>query len=348
MRVLFVTKPHLPAHGGAQQTVHWLALALVDRGHNVTLLSAGPASLGGLPAVDRDRGYALVRTRGPVEHALPAALDELRPAVVVVNGYDASTVAPARQVLRRTAALPTVLYVHDTGGVPLARDAGSVVAVSRFLARRLAARGVGAEVVPPIVEPAGYRVETTRRTALLVNPVPPKGLNVALRLAAARPDVSFALQRCWRIPPAQLGRLYRATRALGNVEIRPVSARPADVYGDARVLLAPSVYPEAWGRVAREAQTSGIPVIAAARGGLPEAVGEGGLLVDPRAGAGGWLAAFERVWDDRLAYAGLSRAAAREGTRTESSATAVAAAFETVLEAARDSRRARFRVPLTL
>jgi len=348
MRLLFVTKPHLPAHGGAQQTVHWLALALLDRGHELTLLSPGPASPGGAPAVGRDPGYALVRTRGPVEDALPAALDALRPDVVVVNGYDAPTVAQAGRMLRRMADRPTVLYVHDAGGVPLAGDAGSVVAVSRFLARQLAARGIGAEVVPPIVEPAGYRVETTRRVALLVNPVPSKGLDVVLQLAAARPDVPFALQRCWRIPPAGLRRLHQATRPLGNVEIRPVSARPADVYGDARVLLAPSVYPEAWGRVAREAQTSGIPVIAAARGGLPEAVGEGGLLVGPQPRADGWLAAFERLWDDPLAYARLSRAAAREGRRTESSAAVVAAAFEAVLEGARDSRRALFRVPLPL
>jgi glycosyltransferase involved in cell wall biosynthesis len=251
-------------------------------------------------------------------------------------------------MLRRLAGLPTVLYLHDASGLPIAPDAGRVVTVSRFLAEELRARRIDAAVVAPIVDVAGYRVETTRRTALLVNPAPAKGLEVVLRLAAARPDVRFALQRCWRIAPARLRRLHESTRALANVEIRPVSARPTDVYGDARVLLAPSAYPEAWGRVAREAQASGIPVIASARGGLPEAVGDGGLLVDADAGPDAWSAAFARVWDDRREYARLSRAAAREARRPESSPMVAAAAFEAVLEdaRARGPDRARVAVPL--
>jgi len=44
-------------------------------------------------------------------------------------------------------------------------------------------------------------------------------------------------------------------------------------YGRSRLLLAPSRWVESWGRVASEAQISGLPVIATKSGGLPEAVG---------------------------------------------------------------------------
>ena len=50
------------------------------------------------------------------------------------------------------------------------------------------------------------------------------------------------------------------------------------VYRDTKVLLVPSQWLETWGRVATEAQFSGIPVLASRSGALPEAVGPGGIL----------------------------------------------------------------------
>ena len=62
-------------------------------------------------------------------------------------------------------------------------------------------------------------------------------------------------------------------RAQHMTDMRPL-------YAATRVLLAPSLWYESWGRVATEAVINGIPVLASRSGGLPEAVGEGGICLE--------------------------------------------------------------------
>jgi glycosyltransferase involved in cell wall biosynthesis len=234
-------------------------------------------------------------------------------------------------MLERAAPLPALLYVHDVGGVELAAAAGPVAAVSKFLTGEIRSRGGEAVTVPPIVPRARYRVDSSRSVALFVNPIPQKGLDTVLRLARARPDVSFAFTVGWSIDDQALSRLSAEARRLGNVDVRPSTGDPAELYGDARLILVPSTYPEAWGRVAGEAQASGIPVIASAVGGLPEAVGDGGLLVEPEAGVEGWLDALALLWDDAAAYARFASVAEQHGRRTDAATAEIADRFETLL-----------------
>jgi glycosyltransferase involved in cell wall biosynthesis len=83
--------------------------------------------------------------------------------------------------------------------------------------------------------------------------------------------------------------------------------------------------------VAREAQASGIPVVAAGVGGLPEAVGSGGVVVRPEEGIGGWLHAVGKLWDDPEAYAAAVESAELKGADPAAGSDAVAAAFERLL-----------------
>ena len=52
-------------------------------------------------------------------------------------------------------------------------------------------------------------------------------------------------------------------------------------YASASVFVQPSIYPEAFPLTCLEAMASGLPVIASNRGGLPEEIGETGILFDP-------------------------------------------------------------------
>src|SRR5439155_43400 len=147
----------------------------------------------------------------------------------------------------------------------------------------------------------------------------------------ARPDVAFAFVRCWPVDDTALRELEAEARRLGNVELRPSTGDPAELYGDARVVLVPSTYPEAWGRVAGESQASGIPVLASRLGGLPEAVDGGGLLVDSDAGFDGWLRALALLWDDPSAYAHYTACAESNGRSLDAAATAAVDQFEALV-----------------
>jgi glycosyltransferase involved in cell wall biosynthesis len=47
---------------------------------------------------------------------------------------------------------------------------------------------------------------------------------------------------------------------------------------------------------------SGIPAIVSSVGGLPEAVGAGGVVVDRDAAIAEWVSALSRLWDDPVEY----------------------------------------------
>ncbi|KAA0205764.1 glycosyltransferase family 1 protein [Candidatus Uhrbacteria bacterium] len=76
----------------------------------------------------------------------------------------------------------------------------------------------------------------------------------------------------------------------GNVEIpkrdwiirvdHPDDEARDRLYAGARVLLMPSLY-EGFGRMALEAMSAGVPVIASSRGAIPEVIGDAGVLLDP-------------------------------------------------------------------
>jgi glycosyltransferase involved in cell wall biosynthesis len=241
----------------------------------------------------------------------------------------------AESLLDSAHGVPTVLYLHDAGAVDLAidrhADVAAVAAVSAFLSGLLAARGAVADVIYPLVDARDYRVNTTRRRVLFVNPVVGKGLETARALAALEPQIDFAWTQCYKLRPERVEDLEFEARRLGNVEFRPPVLEPAALYGDARVLLVPSVECEAYGRVAREALTSGIPVIASVVGGLPESVGGGGVLMAPGATPEEWADSLRCLLDDEAVYAEYVARAEREAADRVTSAAVVGERFERLL-----------------
>ena len=138
--------------------------------------------------------------------------------------------------------------------------------------------------------------------ALLVSDIaglPP--LVLAGRATAASADWLARIER-----PPLLGHV----RTLGYVE---PSARQA-IYEGALFLVQPS-HEEGFGMPVLEAMATGVPVVAARRGALPEALGDAGLLVDPDQApgdAGSLAGAMRRMIDDpKLRETAASRGLAR-------------------------------------
>jgi hypothetical protein len=76
------------------------------------------------------------------------------------------------------------------------------------------------------------------------------------------------------------------------------------------------------------------------RGGLPEAVGPGGLCIPADAPLPVWLRAFSGIWDDLVRYRQLCEAARQYSQRREISGDAIVDSFLALLKRALRQRAA--------
>jgi non-ribosomal peptide synthetase component F/glycosyltransferase involved in cell wall biosynthesis/acyl carrier protein len=216
---------------------------------------------------DRLRAFApdrvLVSSEDPSQNLLDAALK--------------AQVAPTIYLSHTPAFLPfgpQAFYPSERRGRMLARVAG-IVGVSRFVAGYVHRwGGLEAAVFPfPIYGPgpfADFGAERSRDgdgLVTLINPCAVKGLSIFLELARSLPDVRFAAVPTWGTTPAD----REALGALPNVTLLAPEDEIDRIYQRTRVLLMPSLWEEAFGVTAVEAMLRGIPVLASAVGGLPEA-----------------------------------------------------------------------------
>lgn len=322
--------PHLPqVVGGVEVNTHELAGELLRRGHLVSVVAklslrnrfglqrAARDLFGGGVRADCDLGYPVYRSRRPAQPP-----SELRPpAVAIVQNGDMLEIAAGFA----RAGIASVAYLHGLG-FETWRGAGAAaaslpfrgyIANSHFTAGRFrAAYGLDAVVVPPLVRRERYVTEVDARRVTFINPVAEKGVDLALAIAALCPEIPFCFVRGWPLGVRAGARLQRQLRRLGNVTLCGPTGDMRSVYGQTAILLVPSQWEaETWGRVVTEAQFSGIPVVASNRGGLPEAVGPGGVILPHDRAAEAWAAAVRDLWYDETRRRVLSRAALSHSAR---------------------------------
>ncbi len=295
MRVLFaLNRLFLPQRvGGVESSVDELACHLSRSGMDVAVMARlAPRSIYGLGVLARrlihggmvrseafrDR-YPIYRTP-MMTRDLPEILRDFRPDCVVFQAVGRLDLA--RKI--DASGVPVVLHFRDVEFPDRMLDfqPAGVIANSRFVANRVEqVFGLEASVLSNVFDPDKYRVSSVGGKVVFINPVPKKGLEMVFRLAEENPDIPFLFVEGWPQPKEVLQRIRKRAFKSGNIEWRPHTEDMRTIYANARALLVPSQWEEAWGRVVTEAQLSGIPVIASRIGGLPEAVGDGGLLLPP-------------------------------------------------------------------
>ena len=147
------------------------------------------------------------------------------------------------------------------------------------------------------------RVLATRRDqkenikyVTLVNPTPEKGMAIFTKLHEAfvkkhpNEDIPFLVVKSVGNYAVLMNQLHNAdgtkflvgehATAAEQIKVAEHTDDPRLIYDISRVIVMPSVWHEAWGCVATEAVMNGIPVLASKSGGLPEAVREGGMLIE--------------------------------------------------------------------
>lgn len=334
MKLIFVTgASHLPqSMGGVQSSTDSIITTLAGMGHTGAVACAlwgeGKMALSGRfqmkltrqPfARDRTNGYCSYRA-WDILTALPAIVRAYQPDVAIVQHVNTMPLAQALIA----AKVPSVLYFRNAEFPDLKGDLRDLpdhvryIANSRFTASAYAQKyGVSSAVIPPLIRAENYRTSAAGKAVVMINPHPIKGVEVALAVAELCPDIPFRFVQSWGLLPEHQARMTAALEQLPNITVLPATRDMKAIYAQARLVLAPSQYEEAWGRIASEAHVSGIPVVGSDRGGLPEAIGPGGVALPANAPASEWAATVRRIWSDDAFHAALSHQALHYAEREE-------------------------------
>jgi glycosyltransferase involved in cell wall biosynthesis len=334
MKFLFATgRAHLPDQvGGAERSVHTLLELLCENGHeceavvglrrgwrrrvvrHAHLLSAGQL----LRLTDRHNGYPTHRTAAWLIPKLTRhRLRKFQPDFVITQLERSNEIAETALAHATRVALMVRNAEFDRQLWPRPSPGLKYISNSNFIAARVRERfNLESEVIYGIIRLERYRVETHNPEYLtFINPLPLKGLDLALALAALLPQRRFLFVEGWRMAARLRHQLESRLESVPNVTLSPWTSDMREVYTRTAILLVPSQWEEAFGRVALEAQVSGIPVIGRDIGGLSEVLQESGTLLARDAPPQVWADAVERLLSDTALYAARSAAARANAER---------------------------------
>ncbi|MBK9942043.1 MAG: amino acid adenylation domain-containing protein [Kouleothrix sp.] len=306
MRILLVqVLDYLLTSGGAHKANRLLIEGFAARGHQCQVIAAGAAGAAGraqLRAELRARGAELRAERpeevvfqlnGAEVHAVTGDFQQYHrlllesarvfaPDWVLVSEDRTFTLvelaieaAPGRVVLlaHSQATLPfgPESFDADPAKARLLPQLAGIISVSRYLQGYIREwGGCDAAVIPfPSYGDGPFpqlgRFDTGAVT--MVNPAAIKGLPIFEALARSLPDLPFAAVPTWASTATEIA----ALRQLPNVAMYPQTSDLDQLFAQVRVLLVPSLWGESFGQVVVDAMLRGVPVLASAVGGLPEA-----------------------------------------------------------------------------
>jgi glycosyltransferase involved in cell wall biosynthesis len=174
----------------------------------------------------------------------------------------------------------------------------SVVANSEYMANLIWTQfKVRSSVITPAVDVEGIRAKLglerqQPKYVVFVGDNAGKGIGIVKQVASRLPQVQFRI----------VTRFIDTVQQESNIEWMPWQAESWRLYRDSALVICPSQWAEAYGRVAREAYLLGIPVLASDLGGLPEAVDHcATCLVKDYTSPDAWLLAIEQKLGARIA-----------------------------------------------
>jgi len=253
-------------------------------------------------------------------------LKENRPDVVWTYGGDPS--AYAIQRLAKRLDMPVLFALHNLCYFdPAGFVAIDYVTVFSEFARQYYwdTLKLACQRLPLVIDPKRVEVSQWRpQFVTFVNPEPRKGVFIFARIAEilfkCRPDIPILVVE-GAAKESLLPKLGIDFRRIASLRIARTTPHPREFYAVTKVLLMPSLLEPA-GLVAMEGMLNGIPVLASNRGGLPEIVGDAGILFDipdrcatlssaapTDEEAAPWVETIIRLWDDAAFYSQLSEAA---------------------------------------
>ena len=271
---------------------------------NLIATGALPVEEPGLPQtlwlqVDEGVYHYILHSRAMTQHDMTVAdeqvlfnralalLDAYQPDVLLLYGnrrYERSLLKKARE-----RGIATVFYLVN----PEYRDIKTFEHVDMVFTDSQATKalfdtrfGFDCKVIGKFIEkPAPPPAAPSPQYVTFINPSAEKGVTLFLRIvelaAQILPEAQFLVVENRSTLAAAQERTGLFYIAHGNVKRLGLQREMGAVYSATRVLLVPSLWHDSGPRVAVEAQAFGIPSVVSDRGGLPELVGEAGVVIAP-------------------------------------------------------------------
>ncbi|MDO9462044.1 MAG: glycosyltransferase family 4 protein [Alphaproteobacteria bacterium] len=343
----------LDVSSGVAHSIHTLLVELVARGYRATALQAMifDAPQGGAHILESAKAHkdkALLRTNlSGVEHLLvrtastrrlrmTSAEQEVflktfrmeiaafRPDMIITWGNLLLEMTLRREA--HAAGIPVIfMLVNDTYKDKQVFEHVTTIVTDSHATANLYKDRLGLECHPVgklIFRPSVVHPAHSPDFITFITPNLEKGVNLfapLARLAAQEcPEIKFLVVQ-GRGDWEQALQLFRySPDDFPNVKVMDAVTDIRPVYGRTRALLMPSMCHESGGRVVAEALMNSIPVLASNSGGIPEMLGQGGVLFDlPDAVRENrrvptseqvvrpWLDEIKRIWHDQPYYADL-------------------------------------------
>ncbi len=313
-----------PIHmAGSETTVHAAMRAMVNRGHDVTVIADRT------PESYEHEGVKVLAP--PRNHQQEAIRELAKDADILITHLDVTSQAMA---LATDLHKPLVHFVHNDAQLSywhvdphVPYRASLVVFNSQWIAEREKFHDelwAGDYIVlHPVVEPERYKCEKGSKITFC-NPTIGKGVETVYKLAEQMPDYEFLVVEGIygeQVAPPNLGDEW--VKAHPNIEFMANNPDFREVLKKTKVLLMPSGY-ESYGRCAVEAACAGIPSIVHPTEGLLEALGaervprpreldcgwvSGAGIYCDREDIESWKLQIERLYADEIYYRSRSDAA---------------------------------------
>jgi len=230
---------------------------------------------------------------------------EFSPDIILTQLFDVSTI---RKIVGNT--VPIVCLIHgviDNESQIQFAGADTYVCLSNYIARKLPFENVKSFTIYPLIPKEKYLVGQRccgDEKILFINPIKCKGVEIVFHLAEKFKSEQFLIYENWKQTDL---RYKKIIEQIDNVEIKPVSSNPKEIYKNVKLLLVPSQIEEGFGRCVIEANINSIPVVASRVGGLEEAVGEEQTLIEEYKCEFAWENAVGKILYDNTYYWRLSR-----------------------------------------
>ncbi len=175
------------------------------------------------------------------------------------------------RLVRRVVDYPFFAF-HCRQNTRALKECFQVVANSQYIALALEKQSqVKTKIVFPFTDTIGKtRTELSQANYItMIGSGDVKGISTFLSIAKLMPNEQFRV----------IGRNLEK-KQIANVLYHPFFDDTAELYSTTKMLLVPSIWQEAFGKVSLEAASHAIPVIVSSRGGLPETVCSDELIVE--------------------------------------------------------------------